>query len=56
MDALEGAGPELVHYHTMMSGASDARAKAALGWVLAWPDWRLGFEHELGDPLASAAS
>ncbi|HEV2744671.1 MAG TPA: NAD(P)-dependent oxidoreductase [Rubrobacter sp.] len=46
------AGPELVHYGTKLPGASNARAKAALGWVPAWPSWRRGFERELGDPAA----
>ena len=48
-EALETAGPELVHYGTKMPGASNARAKATLGWTPAWPSWRRGFEHELGD-------
>jgi 2-alkyl-3-oxoalkanoate reductase len=37
-EALKAVGPELVHYHTMMPGASNARAKAALGWPPIWPD------------------
>src|SRR3712207_2583073 len=36
----ETIGPELVHYGTRMPGASNARAKAALGWIPAWPSWR----------------
>ena len=50
----ETAGPELVHYGTRMPGASNARAKAALGWIPAWPSWRRGFERELGDSAAQA--
>ncbi len=50
----ETAGPELVHYGTRMPGASNARAKAALGWIPAWPSWRRGFERELGDSAAHA--
>ena len=50
----ETAGPELVHYGTRMPGASNARAKAALGWIPAWPSWRRGFERELGDSAARA--
>jgi hypothetical protein len=51
----ETAGPELVHYGTRMPGASNARAKAALGWIPAWPSWRRGFERELGESAAQAA-
>ncbi|MGF1471114.1 MAG: hypothetical protein ACFB50_05135, partial [Rubrobacteraceae bacterium] len=47
-EALKSAGPELVHYHTAMPGASNARAKALLGWEPAWPGWQWGFECELG--------
>ena len=50
----ETAGPELVHYGTKMPGASNARAKAALGWIPAWPSWRRGFEQELGASAAQA--
>ena len=55
-EALKAVGPELVHYHTMMPGASNARAKAALGWPPIWPDWRRGFEQELGAPSARPSS
>ena len=55
-EALKAAGPELVHYHTTMPGASNARAKAALEWQPIWPDWRRGFEQELGDPSARPSS
>ena len=55
-EALKAAGPELVHYHTTMPGASNARAKAALGWQQIWPDWRRGFEQELGDLSARPSS
>jgi 2-alkyl-3-oxoalkanoate reductase len=48
------AGPDLVHYGTRMPGASNARAKAALSWIPAWPSWRGGFEQELGDSPAQA--
>ena len=50
----ETAGPELVHYGTRMPGASNARAKAALEWIPAWPSWRRGFERELGDSAAQS--
>lgn len=50
-EALKTADPELVHYHTAMPGASNVRAKALLGWEPAWPEWRRGFERELGSLL-----
>jgi nucleoside-diphosphate-sugar epimerase len=55
LEALETAGPKLVHYHTTMPGASNARAKGALGWTPSWPEWRRGFEHELGDQRAASS-
>ena len=37
------AGPAAVALMTEARGASNARAKAELGWAPAWPSWREGF-------------
>jgi nucleoside-diphosphate-sugar epimerase len=37
------AGPAAVALMTESRGASNARAKAELGWAPAWPSWREGF-------------
>jgi nucleoside-diphosphate-sugar epimerase len=41
------AGPLGVESMTEQRGASNARARAALGWEPAYPDWRGGFAEEL---------
>jgi hypothetical protein len=35
---------------TDVRGASNAKAKQALGVNLIWPSWRGGFKEGLGDP------
>ena len=37
------AGPAIVTLMTDVRGASNAKAKAQLGWTPAWPSWREGF-------------
>jgi nucleoside-diphosphate-sugar epimerase len=37
------AGPDAVRTMTSQRGASNARAKAELGWAARYPDWRAGF-------------
>jgi 2-alkyl-3-oxoalkanoate reductase len=37
------AGPQLVSMMTEVRGASNAKAKAELGWTPEWPTWREGF-------------
>ena len=41
------AGQTVVQWMTEGRGASNAKAKAGLGWELKWPSWRNGFEHAL---------
>jgi hypothetical protein len=35
---------------TEIRGSSNAKAKRELGWRPAYPSWRDGFRHELGEP------
>jgi nucleoside-diphosphate-sugar epimerase len=35
---------------TTVRGASNAKAKAVLGWTPRWPSWRDGFRRGLGAP------
>ncbi|MEM1416320.1 MAG: NAD(P)-dependent oxidoreductase [Myxococcota bacterium] len=51
------AGPMAVHWSCALAGASNARAKAALGWTPGLPTWRTGFRLALAEdaPLAGAA-
>ena len=44
------AGPAAVALMTEARGASNAKAKAELGWTPAWPTWREGFPAALGAP------
>ena len=37
------AGPDVLRTMTRQPGASNARARAELGWEPAYPDWRAGF-------------
>jgi len=39
-----------VIFLTYAWGASNAKAKGALGLNLIWPSWRDGFQRVLGDP------
>ena len=41
------AGEAGVLLFTRLRGASNAKAKRELGWVLRHPSWRQGFEEEL---------
>jgi nucleoside-diphosphate-sugar epimerase len=42
------AGPIPTHLATRAPGASNARAKARLGWSPRFPSWRAGFDQALG--------
>ena len=42
------AGPWSVEWMDRLRGATNARAKAVLGWTPRFPVWRDGFRHELG--------
>ena len=46
--ARMAAGPVAVMYATEVAGASNAKAKAQLGWKPAWPSWRQGFFQAAG--------
>jgi nucleoside-diphosphate-sugar epimerase len=51
------AGEAIVSMFTRIRGASNAKAKSELGWQLADPSWRQGFEHGLAEtPLDPAAA
>ena len=41
-------GRSAVALATTLRGASNAKAKEALGWEPGWPSWRQGFEQALG--------
>jgi nucleoside-diphosphate-sugar epimerase len=41
------AGEVGVSMMTQIRGCSNAKAKRELGWQLAWPSWRQGFQHGL---------
>ena len=47
------AGEVGVSVMTQIRGCSNAKAKRELGWQLAWPSWRQGFQHGLA-PSATA--
>jgi 2-alkyl-3-oxoalkanoate reductase len=47
------AGEVGVSMMTQIRGCSNAKAKRELGWQLAWPSWRQGFQHGLA-PSATA--
>jgi nucleoside-diphosphate-sugar epimerase len=47
------AGEVGVSMMTQIRGCSNAKAKRELGWQLAWPSWRQGFQHGLA-PVATA--
>ena len=51
-------GPLGIVMMTDVRGASNRKAKAELNWQPAWPSWRQGFRHGLGDTpaLTPAAS
>jgi len=49
------AGEVGVSMMTQVRGCSNAKAKRELGWQLAWPSWRQGFQHGLARPAAAAA-
>jgi len=42
------AGPAAVAFATTLRGASNAKAKAELGWQPGYPSWRQGFAEALG--------
>jgi nucleoside-diphosphate-sugar epimerase len=46
------AGEGMVVMATQSRGASNARAKAELGWTLGYPSWRQGFRAAYGEPTA----
>ena len=50
------AGEVVVRSMTQARGASNAKAKRALGWRPAWPSWRDGFRHALGVTGVRAAT
>ncbi|HET9010776.1 MAG TPA: NAD(P)-dependent oxidoreductase [Gemmatimonadaceae bacterium] len=54
------AGEAATIMMTEVRGASNAKAKRELGWVLRYPSWRLGIREGLGqsdsEPVASAAA
>jgi nucleoside-diphosphate-sugar epimerase len=50
------AGEAAVSMMTSVRGASNAKAKAELGWQPAWPSWRDGFARGLHDTAASHRS
>jgi len=47
------AGEDMLVMATQSRGASNARAKAELGWAPRYPSWRQGFEAEYGQPIAA---
>jgi nucleoside-diphosphate-sugar epimerase len=49
------AGPHVVAMMTEIRGASNAKAKRALGWTPAHPSWREGFREAFGDRQRRAA-
>ncbi len=49
------AGEGGVMMGTQSRGASNARAKAELGWALRYPSWRQGFEAAYGQPRPLSA-
>jgi nucleoside-diphosphate-sugar epimerase len=40
---------------TRIDGASNAKARATLGWTLRYPTWRVGFREGLGERFAESA-
>jgi nucleoside-diphosphate-sugar epimerase len=48
------AGEAVAVMGTEARGASNAKAKRELGWVLRYPTWRTGFAAALGSGLAAA--
>lgn len=49
------AGEVGVSVMTQTRGCSNAKAKRELGWQLAWPSWRQGFQHGLAPAAATPA-
>src|SRR6185295_1555308 len=49
------ASPAAVMMMTESRGASNAKAKAELGWTPAWPSWREGFAALASERMAVAA-
>ncbi len=49
------ASPAAVMMMTESRGASNAKAKAELGWTPAWPSWRDGFAALASEKMAVAA-
>lgn len=49
------AGPTAVRLLTGSRGASNAKAKADLGWTLRYPSWKAGFRTGLAAPPAASA-
>jgi nucleoside-diphosphate-sugar epimerase len=47
------AGEHAVVLMTEARGASNAKARRELGWLPAWPSWRQGFRHGLGEATAA---
>jgi nucleoside-diphosphate-sugar epimerase len=49
------AGEVGVSMMTQVRGCSNAKAKRELGWQLAWPSWRQGFQHGLAPSASTPA-
>jgi 2-alkyl-3-oxoalkanoate reductase len=49
------AGEVGVSVMTQIRGCSNAKAKRELGWQLAWPSWRQGFQHGLAPTATTPA-
>ena len=49
------AGEVGVSMMTQIRGCSNAKAKRELGWQLAWPSWRQGFQHGLAPAATTPA-
>ncbi|MEH0934662.1 NAD-dependent epimerase/dehydratase family protein [Micromonospora psammae] len=47
-EAEEQIGVQAVYYGTQLRAASNAKAKAELGWTLEYPSWREGFRELFG--------
>jgi nucleoside-diphosphate-sugar epimerase len=52
--ARPAAGEVVVRWMTEARGASNEKAKRELDWQPAWPSWRDGFRHGLGDAVVGA--
>jgi nucleoside-diphosphate-sugar epimerase len=50
------AGEGMMVMATQSRGASNARAKAELGWTPRYPSWRQGFREAYGQPAAATVS